>query len=105
MVFAGRDTTQARPNYLPAFTKKYQNLKTKAKKAKCSICHQGKKTKTDKKPRNDYGKALEKRLGKKKVKMKPAIAAALTKTEKDKNAKGQTFGSLIEAGKLPGTQP
>ena len=33
-----------------------------------------------------------------------AIAAGFTKTEAAKNAKGETFGSLIEAGKLPGTK-
>ncbi len=105
VVFAGRDSAQARLNYRTAFKKKYKNLAAQVAKVKCGVCHHGTKKQNNAKPRNDYGKALEKGLGKKKVKAKTAIEAALTKTETAKNAKGQTFGSLIKAGKLPGTNP
>ena len=94
------DRPYARPQYLKAFSKKYPGMVVKAKATRCGVCHFGKR----KKNRNDYGKAFAKHLvGAPKA---PAVInAALRKTEKDKNAKGQTFGSLIEAGKLPGSKP
>ena len=95
------DDAQARPQFNKAFPAKYKTVAAAAKKVKCGVCHVGKK----KKDRNDYGKALAKALGKKKVKDPKAIDAALTKAEAAKNAKGVTFGSLIKAGKLPGTKP
>ena len=102
LLFAGGDQADARPNYRKAFVKKYPAMKAQVKKVKCNVCHVAKQKK---KVRNDYGKALMKALGKKKVKKAELIDAALTKTEKVKNAKGVTFGSLIKAGKLPGTPP
>lgn len=100
MLFAGEDRAQARPKYLGAFTKKYDKVAAQAKKVKCGVCHFGK----SKKNRNDYGKALMKNV-KKNEKKVDKINAALEKTESAKNAKGETFGSLIKAGKLPGTNP
>lgn len=100
MLFGGQDRAQARPNYLKGFAKKYDGLAADAKKAKCGVCHYGK----SKKNRNDYGKALMKNI-KKNEKAAAKIAEALEKTEAAKNAKGETFGSLIKAGKLPGTNP
>eukprot|EP00913_Durusdinium_trenchii_P008943 g8409.t1 len=90
---------KARPKYFSAFAKKYPNV-SEAKKTKCNVCHFGKK----KKNRNDYGKALMKNISKNE-KDAAKITAALEKTESAKNAKGETFGSLLKAGKLPGTAP
>jgi len=92
---------EARPQYLKAFATKYKNLTAQAKKVKCNVCHFGKK----KKNRNDYGEALMKHVGKKNQKDPKIIDKALTKTESEKKSKGVTFGSLIKAGKLPGTAP
>lgn len=101
LLLASANQAEARPQYLKAFVAKYPALKAQAMKVKCNACHFGKK----KKNRNDYGKALGKHVGKKNQKNAKIIDAALSATEKDKNAKGVTFGSLIKAGKLPGTAP
>jgi len=74
-----------------------------ALKAKCYVCHQGKK----KKNRNSYGAELSKLLDKKKDKKKPhKIIEALEKVAKlhtdAKDKKSPTYGELIQAGKLPG---
>lgn len=92
---------QARPLYLKEFAGKYEKLADQAKEMKCGVCHPGK----NKKMRNDYGKAISAALGKdkKNVKDKEEIHKAFDAAAKAKNAKGETFGSLIEAGKLPGT--
>jgi hypothetical protein len=100
LLLADANRAEARPQYLKAFAAKYDNLKAQAMKVKCNVCHYGK----SKKMRNDYGKAVMKNVGKNQK--KPAvIKGAFTKAEKMKNAKGVTFGSLIKAGKLPGTAP
>jgi hypothetical protein len=93
---------EARPNYFKkAFLKVYTNH-AEAKKAKCNTCHFGKK----KKNMNDYGVAIKKALGKKKVKDVDVIKAALKKVEPEKSKiDGKTFGELLKDGKLPGTAP
>lgn len=101
MLLSSTNTAEARPQYLKAFAAKYPKLAAQAKKAKCNVCHFGKK-KTN---RNDYGKAVSKGFKKKNCKVPKIIDAALTGAEKEKNAKGVTFGSLIKEGKLPGTAP
>jgi hypothetical protein len=99
MFAAGPQQAEARPNFPGAFAKQYPALKAQVSKVKCGVCHPVK----DKKKRNNYGMALRKALGAKKVKDKAKLAAALTKTEKEKSAtKDMTFGDLIKAGKLPG---
>ena len=100
-LLGGEKRSQARPNYLKAFMAKYPALQSQAKKVKCNVCHFSKK----KKNRNDYGKALAKALGKKKVKKAPEVTVGLVKVEKVEKSKGVTFGSLLKAGKLPGTAP
>ena len=55
ILVSGLQNADARPLYNKAFQKKYSNVKA-AKKLKCNVCHMGKK----KKPRNPYGKVLEK---------------------------------------------
>jgi hypothetical protein len=86
---------------------------------KCDACH---KPDMDKKAKghalNDYGQAVAKnfkhrdfnkadKLGKtnaeEAAKAKKLIGDALDKADSEKNAAGQTFGELIKAGKLPGT--
>lgn len=100
-----------RPPYKEQFEKTYKDSKIAeaAKEAKCNICHFGK----EKKNRNDYGTALSKILTEEKfkeLKGKPeelakSIQEALKKVSTEKSVGGQTFGELIEAGKLPGTAP
>ena len=77
---------------------------TAALKAKCYICHQGKKSK---KNHNPYGEQLEKLLDHKKDKKNPEkIEKALQKAAKaltnPKDKKSPTYGDLIKKGKLPG---
>ena len=102
----GENRVQARPLYQKQFPLVYKNLKKQAKKAKCNICHYGKK----KKDRNDYGTALAKEFakGKKKKNEKDVkrIKEVFKKVLKQKSkVKGKTFGDLIKDGKLPGTAP
>lgn len=113
--------THAMPEFKAEFMKKYvnnsnnQDFKDAAKKANCSICHDG----DDRKNRNDYGKALEKFTGgsvqaDKEAATTPAakkavVAAAVKKltkegfkkAEEEKSPAGPTFGEQIKAGKLP----
>ena len=100
LLLAGGNQADARLKYYKAFLKKYPALKAQSSKLKCNICHIGKKTK---KKRNDYGKAIRAGVKKKNQKNAEIIDAALKGAEKKKNARGVTFGSLIKAGKLPGT--
>lgn len=72
-------------------------------KAKCWVCHQGKK----KKHHNPYGEHLEELLDKKKdAKDTEKIAAALEKVGKmpsdPDDKESPTYAELIAAGKLPG---
>jgi len=93
------------------FVDTYKDAKflEEAKKAKCNVCHFGKK----KANRNDYGKALSKFFTKddyKKLKddkpaLKKKIEDAFKACLKEKSGSGKTFGELIKAGKLPGTAP
>ena len=99
IVLSSTRSAEARPNYLKEFIKKYPKLEADAKKTKCNVCHVGKK----KKMKNDYGTAMGKVLGAKKVKDKEKIAEALGKTEPEKSGtEGKTFGDLLKDGKLPG---
>ena len=93
---------QARPDYLnKGFTPAYPALKAEIETAKCGICHG-----SDKKVRNDYGKAFGAALGEPKVTDVEKIKAALKKAEAEKSStEGKTFGDLIKDGKLPGKNP
>ena len=102
MLIAGLGKAQARPNFPRAFLTEYPNLKAKIRVAKCGVCHP-RKNNAKKKKRNNYGQALQKALGAKKVKDKKKLKAAFAKIAKLKSAtKGKTFGDLIKAGELPG---
>jgi hypothetical protein len=106
--------------YLEEYKKDIESQKDKAfpefvaKKAKCYICHQGKKSK---KNNNIYGLQLKPLLDKKKNKEnkkdaklgeenKQKIIAALKKVSllhtDPKDKKSPTYGELIKQGKLPG---
>lgn len=102
----GEDRVQARPLYLKQFIVSNKNLEKQAKKAKCNVCHYGKK----KKNRNDFGQALAKEFAKNKKKKNEKdvkiIKEVFKKAAKKKSSvKGKTFGDLIKDGKLPGTAP
>ncbi|WP_166820457.1 hypothetical protein [Thalassoroseus pseudoceratinae] len=92
----------ARPKYLAVFTKEYSGLKASIDKARCAVCHPTANNRK-KKVRNDYGKALGKALGAANVSDTDKIKNALKKIESEKSESGKTFGDLIKAGKLPGT--
>lgn len=88
----------ARPGYLKEFKSKYPKV-VENNKVDCGVCHPGK----SKKERNDYGKALGKHVAKNEKDAKK-IGEALDAAGKEKNAKGETFQSLLDEGKLPGTK-
>ncbi len=93
----------ARPKYKDAINDKYPDLAKKHGtdgKLTCAVCHPDK----DKKKRNNYGVALAGKLGKKNETDMDKIKEALTKTEGEKSKTAdKTFGDLIKAGELPGT--
>lgn len=93
----------ARPKYKDAINAAYPDLAKKHGtdgKLTCAVCH----PKNDKKIRNNYGKDFGKHLSKKNETDEAKLKEALTATEKDKSAtEGKTYGDLITAGELPGT--
>ncbi len=93
----------ARPKYLNVLNETYPDLVKKHGtdgKLTCAVCHPEK----DKKKRNNYGAALQGKLSKKNESSEDKIKEALTKTEGEKSkTEGKTFGDLIKAGDLPGT--
>ncbi len=73
------------------------------KKAKCFVCHQGKK----KKHHNEFGEHLEDLLDKKKhkkdkAKVNEALKKVLAMHSDPKNKKSPTYLELIQKSKLPG---
>jgi cytochrome c2 len=75
-------------------------------KAKCNVCHEGKK----KSDRNAYGKELAKLLDKKAdkdniEKIKKSLEKVAKAKVDPKDKKSPTFGELIKEGKLPGGDP
>ena len=93
----------ARPKYLAVVNSTYPDLAKKHGtdgKLTCAVCHPEK----DKKMRNNFGVALAGKLEKKNESDEAKIKEALTKTEGEKSkTEGKTFGDLIKAGELPGT--
>ena len=101
----GQQSANARPNYKTAWDKAYMTEGSAMfvalnGKSNCNICHEG----SDKKNRNEYGKAVGKGLGMPKVTDADAIAAGLKKAGEAKSEGGPTFAELIEGGKLPVTK-
>lgn len=86
------DSADARPTFVKAFTESYPNV-TAASTAKCGICHMG----TDKKMRNDYGKAVGAAIGAKGEKDLEKVKAALKKVADEH----KEWAEKIAAGKLP----
>ena len=96
----------ARPKYLAVLNAKYPDLAKKQGtdgKLTCAVCHP-KDDNAKKMKRNNYGLALAGKLEKKNETDEDKIKEALTKTEGEKSkTEGKTFGDLIKAGELPGT--
>lgn len=97
------DVAMARPDYNKYFWEMYdKEIGTQKDTAKCNACHFG----SEKKNRNDYGKAVGTAIGGKNEKDAAKIKAGLEKAAKEKSATdGKTFGDLIKDGKLPGKNP
>jgi len=93
----------ARPKYLNVANATYPDLVKKHGtdgKLTCALCHPEK----DKKIRNNFAAAFGGKLEKKNEADEAKIKEALTKAEGEKSAtEGKTFGDLIMAGELPGT--
>ena len=93
----------ARPKYVNVANTTYPDLAKKQGtdgKLTCALCHPEK----DKKVRNNYAAAFGGKLEKKNETDEAKIKDALTKAEGEKSAtEGKTFGDLIKAGELPGT--
>ena len=93
----------ARPKYKDAISALYPELTKKHGvdgKLSCAVCHPGK----SKKDRNNYGVAFGDKLEKKNETAEAKITEALKAAAKEKSATdGKTFGDLIDALELPGT--
>jgi hypothetical protein len=90
--------------YKPDGDKTEKEFAKKVDVAKCLVCH-GKDAEGKKKNeiRNEYGKVIEKLLGKKNEMDKEKIRKALDDAYDTKAAGGsdETYGQRIKAGKLP----
>ncbi|MEE2990766.1 MAG: hypothetical protein VX715_09135 [Planctomycetota bacterium] len=107
------------PAFKKAFDQRVTNvskdakLVTAIKAAKCNVCHYVDGDKKSKKQKNDFGVAMGKLLKKDNYKstriaaepdkVKAEFDAAFEKLMATKNAKGKTYGELLESGNLPGT--
>ncbi|HEX4150465.1 MAG TPA: hypothetical protein VHY20_15815 [Pirellulales bacterium] len=90
----------ARPAYKAQIEKVFPD-NAAIKEAKCNTCHEG----TEKKNRNDFGKAFGKTLNAKNSKDTAKIDAALEAVAGQPSAiSGKTFGDLIKEGKLPNSK-
>ncbi len=98
-LIAAPHQADARPQYHKAFAAKFEKVAKEANEKKCAVCHgdEGK----NKKQVSDFGKALAEALGAKNVKEEDKINEALDKVAKKEFEPGKTYGSLLEAGKLP----
>ena len=97
----------ARPKYKTAINEQYPDLAKKQGtdgSLTCAVCHTTKDN-AKKKHRNNYGLALAGKLKKDGNETDlEKIKEALKKVEGEKSkTEGKTFGDLIKAGELPGT--
>ncbi len=93
------EKAEARPQFKKAIAAQYPD-NAAVKKKGCGACHPVK----SKKVKNNYGVAFGKGLTKKNEKGADAIKKALVAAEAGKSAtEGKTFGDLLKAGELPGT--
>lgn len=99
MMVVAPQSVDARPQYLKAFTEKYEKVKEEASEKKCGVCHgnEGK----NKKQLSEYGVALKEALGAKNEKDADKISAAYDKVAEKKCGDDKTFGDLLKDGKLP----
>ena len=103
---AGREAfaiKQFSDQFKELYVKEGTPLAVAVESAKCNVCHKGK----SKKDHNSYGEALAKLLDKKEdkanvEKIREALAMVGKESSDPANPDAPTFGSLIEAGKLPG---
>ena len=84
-------------------TEEEKALAAAVQKAKCNVCHVG----TNRKNRNEYGKALDTFLDRKtdlknKAKIQDALDKVAEMRSNPNDANSPTFGDLIKQGKLPG---
>ena len=116
MLWLGTPQAEAVKRFKDEFEAKYVKPDSKdpneraladaAAKAKCLICHEGKR----KKNRNAYGKALAELLDRKKdrdnqEKIRAALDDVAKKKSNPDDADSPPFGDLIAGGKLPGGEP
>lgn len=103
LVISSGSNAIARPKYKDAMSTLYPKLAEKHGKngkLSCAVCHPGK----SKKDRNNYGVAVGNALSKKNETDAAKLKEALETAAKEKSAtEGKTFGDLIEALELPGT--
>ena len=100
MMFNAPQKADARPDYLKAFSGKYEKVADAAKEMKCGVCHgdSGK----NKKQVSEYGQALAKALGKKNQKDADLIDEAFdTIAEMKPEGGDKTYGEMLDAGELP----
>lgn len=111
LVLASAEPVRAMPPFKKAFDAKYvkpdsadaaeKAFAEAAKKVNCNVCHAG----TNKKMRNDYGKAVGefvKKTEKDPAKITEGLEAAAKVKVKPDDPGSKTFGELIAEGKLPG---
>ena len=95
-------TAQARPKYFENLKAVYPDNK-EAAEAKCGVCHGEKGAK--KKVLSDFAKEIGTALGAKDVKDDDAVKKALETAGKKEEKKGETYDSILKAGKLPTPAP
>lgn len=92
--------TEARPKYMAAFKDAYPSVEG-LDEAKCNICHEG----SNKKDKNDYGKAYGMVLNAKNCKDDEVIKKALKDVEAKPSAvSGKSFGDLLKENKQPASK-
>ncbi|REK19610.1 MAG: hypothetical protein DWQ37_00670 [Planctomycetota bacterium] len=113
ILLARIESAHAVPPFKKEFETKYvkkspsspaeEALVVAVKKAKCNVCHKGKK----KKDRNAYGDALAELLDKKAdakntAKIQEALEKVSAMQSNPDDPNSPTFGDLLKEGKLPG---
>ena len=100
-------TAEARPPYAQKMYSTYEDFGKKhgdesKKRVSCAVCHVKNGARTNTKQRNNYGAAVSKGL-KKKNDTANIVAAIKAAAPMKSATQGKTFGDLIGALELPGT--
>lgn len=100
-------SSDARPPYAEKMYAQYEEFGKKhgdeaKKKVSCSVCHIKNGARTETKKRNNYGVAIMKGL-KKKNDTENIVEALKKAADMSSKTKDKTFGDLIKALELPGT--